>query len=126
MPFQFFRWYYGDGFRRTAVLSVNLAIGCFKYFSVRELTRTIFSPWHRITEGYGRGFDPSTFFFILGGNIISRILGAIVRVIVIVVGIIVSAGAALLGALGIVLWPLLPLAIPAAFVSGLILVGFSL
>lgn len=125
MPLQLIRWHYGDGFRRTAILSVSIAVGCFNYFSVLELARTLFLPWHRIIEGYGRGFDPSTFFFTLGGNIISRVLGAIVRAIVIVVGLVVSAVAALLGALWIALWPLLPFVIPAALIWGLFLIGFN-
>jgi len=125
MPLQFFRWHYGDGFRQTAILSVNIAVGCFNYFSVIELARTLFLPWHRIIEGYGRGFDPSTFFSTLAGNIISRILGAIVRLVVIVVGLAVSAGAAFLGALWIALWPLLPLVIPTALIWGLFLIGFN-
>lgn len=125
MPLQFLRWHYGDGFRRTAILSVNIAIGCFNYFSVLELARTLVSPWHRIIEGYGRGFEPSTFFSTLAGNIISRILGAIVRAVVIVTGLIVSAVAAFVGAVWIALWPLLPLLIPVAFVWGLLLIGFG-
>ncbi|OHA08279.1 MAG: hypothetical protein A3B37_02860 [Candidatus Sungbacteria bacterium RIFCSPLOWO2_01_FULL_59_16] len=125
MPLQFLRWHYGDGFRRTANLSVSIVIGCFNYFSVRELARTIFLPWHRVIEGYGRGFDPSTFFFTLGGNIISRILGAIVRLVVIAVGLVVSAGAAFLGAAWVALWPLLPFLIPGAFGWGLLLIGFG-
>lgn len=111
-------WHYREGLRtawRTAIAGV---IGVFNYFSVLELFSTLVSPWHRITDSYGRGFDPSRFFWTLGGNIISRLLGAIVRSAVILAGLAGSAGALGLGILWIVFWLSAPILIPLLMAWG--------
>ena len=111
-------WHYREGLSaawRTAIAGV---IGVFNYFSVLELFSTLFSSWHRITDSYGRGFDPSRFFWILGGNIISRILGAVVRSAVILAGLASSVVALGLGMLWIVFWLSAPILIPLLMAWG--------
>ena len=118
----FFSWYYTDAPRSTFRNGIRRTIGFLNYFSVLLLFATLFSPWHRIVESYGRGFDPRVFFSTLAGNIISRILGAIVRSFVIITGLAITLLAALFGLLLTALWVVLPLLIPVLFVGGLFMI----
>ncbi|MBU6415043.1 hypothetical protein KGQ34_02280 [Patescibacteria group bacterium] len=119
---QFLAWHYGDGLKDTVRNGINAVIGFLNYFSVLELSRTLFSPWHRIVESYGRGFDPGEFFFTLAGNLISRVIGAGVRAVVIVVGLLVSFTALVSGLCFIIIWFVMPLLIPVFFLWGLAMV----
>lgn len=100
-------------------LSFNL-----RYFSVGELLRTLFSHWHKMSEGYGRGFDFQRFFTTLIGNVVSRVLGAIVRLVFIIIGLLVELFILLAGLVVLLFWVLLPIwvAVAALAVFGLFLV----
>lgn len=114
-------WHYGEGLSCAVRAAVRAVSGFFNYFSILWLARTLFSPWHRVAEAYGRGFDPNRFFAVLAANLISRVLGAIVRSVVIAVGLGVSAGAAVAGFGFIAAWLTAPLLIPLLFLWGLFL-----
>jgi len=121
MAFGYLFWHYGDGLRMAFGKAAGAVLGFLNYFSVFLLARTVFSPWHRILEPYGRGFDPSRFFWILAGNIISRVLGAIVRSAAIAIGVAASAAAAALGVFYLSFWLAAPLLLPLIFVWGVLL-----
>ena len=96
-------------------LSFNL-----RYFSVGELARTLFSHWHKTSEGYGRGFDLQRFLSVLIGNMMSRVLGAIARSVFIVIGLAVELFILLAGAVALLFWVLLPIWV---LVAGLAVFG---
>ena len=93
----------------------------FNYFSVPLLLKTLFAPWRRITWSYGRGFDPGRYLFIFSSNLISRILGAIMRTFLIVAGIGLGLCLVVLGGTFFVFWFLLPALIAIAFMYGIFL-----
>lgn len=119
---QYFRWHYGDGLVMAFHKAVNTVAGFLNYFSVLELSRTLFSPWHRIAESYGRGFDAGEFFFTLAGNTISRVLGAIVRAVVVAAGLVVSFLSFIWAIVFVVAWILSPFIVAALFVGGIIII----
>ncbi len=100
---------------------MNTVVGFLNYFSVVELSRTLFFPWHRIAESYGRGFDPGEFFYTFAGNFVSRIIGAGVRLAVIFFGLVVSFVALISGLCFIIIWLLMPLVIPVFFLWGMVM-----
>ena len=104
-------WHYREGLFVAWHSVIAGTIGIFDYFSVLELASTLFSPWHHIVDPYGRGFDPSRFFWTLGGNLISRLLGAIVRSVVIVMGLTGTLVAFVLGVFWLVFWLSAPILI---------------
>lgn len=114
-------WHYGEGLSGAVQAAIRALTGFIAYFSIPELTRTLLSPWHRVSEAYGRGFDPNRFFSALAGNVISRVLGAIVRSVVIVVGLGVSLGALAGGIVFVAAWIAAPLLIPLLFLWGVFL-----
>ena len=66
----------------------NFLLFNFNYFSVFFLLKTLFAPWRKYKESYGRGFDFKRYFETFTFNLASRILGAIVRLIIILIGLI--------------------------------------
>ena len=119
--YRYFLWHYGEGLADAIRAAVGALTGFVAYFSILELTRTLLSPWHRVAEAYGRGFDPNRFFSAFAGNAISRVLGAIVRSVVIAVGLGVSLGALAGGILFVVAWFIAPLLIPLLVLWGVFL-----
>lgn len=112
-------WHYGialgDTMRRSTVLLRAVA----NYFSILPLAQTLFAPWHRVVEPYQRGFAFSAFLWTLVANLVSRMLGAIVRLAVIFAGLAAVLLTAALRLVSVAVWILLPLAVPAAILFGI-------
>jgi hypothetical protein len=54
-----------------------------EFFSIGETLRSLFSPWRRYLWDYGRGFDIARYFEVFLSNIITRIIGFIMRLFLI-------------------------------------------
>lgn len=93
----------------------NYIVFSANFFSVPLLLKTFLAPWHRYKWQYPRGLDVFEFFNTLISNIVSRFLGALMRIVLIVVGIFLQIFVVLAGLVIFVGW----LAIPF-----IILVGF--
>lgn len=120
----YFRWHYGDGLRSVIHNASLRVLGFFRYFSVAVLSRTLFYPWHRIRESYGRGFILTDFLTHLIVNMFSRLVGSAVRLIVISTGLIMGLFAVLFGIAGILLWLILPIVIPLLLLFGILILNF--
>lgn len=118
--YRYFLWHYSYGLRAAFFKAVNAVFVFLNFFSVLHLFGTLFSPWHRVIESYGRGFDAVRFFYAITGNAISRLLGALLRSFVIVIGIAITALTVIAGIFFIFLWILLPILIPLLFIGGII------
>lgn len=102
----FFSWWYGAGWRQVLTLVPITARKLDDALSMRILARTLFYPWRRIvsygTKGFGSRFQAMI------DNAISRVVGGIVRSVVLVAGLI----ALLVSSIGVLIfvmaWPLLP------------------
>lgn len=79
------------------------------YFSIPLLLRTLFSPWRRYSWSSGRGFDIIVFFNVLVSNLISRFLGAFMRIILISTGVVFEIFIFFFGFIILIGWFLLPL-----------------
>jgi hypothetical protein len=89
----FFKWLFWHYFEVPKFLLKvfgNFLIFNFNYFSIEELFTTLFSHWRKYQEFYPRGFEPGTYFMIFMGNMISRFLGAIVRTVTILIGLLIE------------------------------------
>ncbi|MBI3631320.1 MAG: hypothetical protein HY219_00435 [Candidatus Staskawiczbacteria bacterium] len=78
------------------------------YFSVPLLLKTLFSPWRRYSWVYPKGFDVKEFFNTLISNTFSRILGAICRIVLIIIGVMAQIFIFITGIAVIFLWLLTP------------------
>ena len=79
-------WHYSKAFLDLSVVWRNLFWFVIHFFSIPTLIKTFFSPWKRIHEDYQKR-SLEVFFQSLVVNIVTRILGAIIRFSVILLGI---------------------------------------
>ncbi|HEX9721943.1 MAG TPA: hypothetical protein VGA53_01630 [Candidatus Paceibacterota bacterium] len=93
----------------------------YNYFSIGLLLKTYFAPWRRITWDYGRGFDIGRYLFIFSSNVISRVLGAVMRSFLILAGLFLQALLCFAALATLALWLALPLLIVFSFFYGVIL-----
>ncbi len=93
----------------------NYFLFATNYFSFTLLLKTFFSPWRRYKWRYPRGFDLGEFFSTLISNTFSRILGAMMRTVLIVAGIFFQVFVAVSGLIIFIAWLLLPFIILTGF-----------
>ena len=101
-------WWYGSGWRdRRVMVKERLARSC-DYFSIGLLIRTWFAPFRQISAGKVRGsinIQVRAWF----DRLVSRIIGAIARTIIMLVGVIWLILQSLAGLIELLFWLLLPI-----------------
>lgn len=98
-------WHYRRVWSTLFLLWRNLILFPFYLFSIPLHLRTLFSPWHRQKLQTKRGFSFNDFFNVVGFNIISRIIGACVRLATITTGLFFMVLCLLIGAIPVIVWP---------------------
>jgi hypothetical protein len=112
-----FTWWYGKGWSAAARNIENMLVGISRMFSVPILIRTLFAPWKRIITYPGAGLDAKMRAF--GDNIVSRVIGFLVRFIVLLTAMVVSGLTLVFGVISVVLWPLLPPGVVVLLIKGI-------
>lgn len=97
----------------------NFLVFNFHYFSVVGLLKSLLAPWRRQTESYGKGFDPKRYLTVFASNMISRVLGAAVRTVIILLGLIFEVLVFAAGLAVLISWLLLPALVLAGFFCGM-------
>jgi ATP-dependent Clp protease ATP-binding subunit ClpC len=82
----------------------NFILFFLHFFSIGYLVRTLFSPWHRLQTGLGRGFSFNKLFEVLSYNLVSRGVGFCVRLFLIGCGFFFLSLTAIFGAIIFILW----------------------
>ena len=118
---RYFKWHFIDAARDILQGWGNILWFNLNYFSVLELSRTFLSPWKGVTWQRKRGFSIGDFFYILASNLVSRILGAIMRTFLIAAGLIGEIFLLGAGFIVFVFWLLLPFFILLGFFYGITL-----
>jgi len=90
-----------------------------RYFSIPLLFKTFFSYWRRFRGSYGRGFDLKVYFEAFSFNIISRLIGAVMRTALISMGLTVEVVIFLAGLIVLIGWMILPFVSAMLFFMGL-------
>jgi len=105
----FLVWYFSKGFNVLLRGLFELIKYVPYYFSITLLIRTLFSPWHKdVSMKKWRGFDLGKSFERFIWNIISRIAGAVVRIIFISVGLLFSITILIFGILVAIVYFVIP------------------
>ena len=86
----------------------NYLVFATNLFSLHLLLKTFFAPWRRYNWRYPRGFDVGEFFNTLISNIFSRVIGAIMRVVLIIIGILFQIFVVVVGFIIFTGWILAP------------------
>jgi hypothetical protein len=113
----FLSWWYGRGWKSLTDSFVPRMQGVADSFSVSQLIRTWFAPWRRIITEPGRSLEEKWRAAIDNG--FSRVIGFIVRSCVLLAAALTILFIGLLTVVEIIVWPLLPLAIPGCIIVGL-------
>lgn len=77
-------------------------------FSVPLLVKTFFAPWHRYWFAYPSGFNPIAVANAIFGNIMSRVIGMILRTFFILIGVMFTIVVSIFGFATFLTWALLP------------------
>ncbi|EKD62583.1 MAG: Negative regulator of genetic competence ClpC/MecB, partial [uncultured bacterium] len=105
---EFIIWFYQRGvvfyLRRWYFLLASI----YHYFSVPVLFATLFSPWRKVVIEERTGYNIQKYFSNLVFNLISRAIGAVMRVLLLISACVLLLLVFMGGAVGLVVWLLLP------------------
>lgn len=117
--FAFIIWHYNTATKELFKAFRNFLSFGAHYFPIKELLKTLFSHWRRSMDSYGEGLDVTRWGKAFLGNMISRALGAVVRIVIIVIGIAFEIALFFVGAVIILIWIILPIIVILGFFSGI-------
>jgi len=113
-------WHYTNAIKDFFGIWGNMIWFTYQYFSIPILLRTLFSPFKRLKEYSKGGLDMGSFLESLAVNLIMRIVGFILRSMVIAIGLTVLIFSIIIGIAVFFLWLVLPFLIVFLLVTGLI------
>lgn len=116
---QFLVWHFWEAPKGILKAFKNFLVFNFNYFSIGLLAKTLFSHWRRYRESYGKGLNIKRYFEAFTTNMISRILGAIVRIVTILVGLTVELFILIGGVIVFLTWIFLPVLLLLGLYFGL-------
>lgn len=105
----FLRWWYGPGWAMRVRMLVEHLKNMSNYFSIGTLLRTMFSPWRQIITTARPDQSINDKMSALVDNIVSRMVGFVVRVFVLAAATITLIVVTGLNIIYVVIWPILPL-----------------
>ncbi|MEO6761724.1 MAG: hypothetical protein ABI220_05150 [Candidatus Saccharimonadales bacterium] len=118
LTLEFFKWWYGSGWQGTLSKTNSRLTQLAERFSVSTLLRTLFAPWRRIISYPGAGLDARMRAML--DNSISRLIGFLIRIAVLIGAGITYIVILILALLEIVAWPLVPAASVGLIIWGII------
>lgn len=101
-------WWYGAGWKQRADMVKERLASTIDYFSIDLLVRTLFAPFRQISADKINGSINAQMHAFFDRTI-SRMIGMIVRLGMIVIGTAAIIIYALLGLIGLVVWAMVPL-----------------
>ena len=119
--FQYSIWHFIEAPRGIVGGWKNFLLFNLNYFSIGLLLKTFFSPWRRYVWEYPRGFSFGKYAEVFLSNLVSRVIGAILRIFLIFAGIFIEIFIVIAGAIVFLGWLALPLLLTIGFLSGLTL-----
>lgn len=102
-------WHFFEASREILKGWKNFLLFNLKYFSIPLLLKTFFAPWRRYSWSYGWGFDPKRYFEVALSNLFSRVIGMVLRSVLILIGLIMEIFVILVGIIILLGWLVLPL-----------------
>ena len=100
-------WWYGSGWKgQLSRIRDRLAVTA-GYFSIGQLFATLFSPFRQISAGSTNG-PVGVQLRALFDNILSRVIGAVVRLFTILAGVIILIAQSIFEVVILIIWLILP------------------
>ncbi len=101
-------WHYGRAFSNIGNIWKNYFIFIYNFFSIKTLLITLFSPWRRMGDEYREHSSLGDIAGTFVVNTLMRCVGAVMRLIIIIIGILVLLFSVVLGLAVLVIWLFLP------------------
>ena len=117
IPF-YTKWHYTEGFKDLSRNWKSLIFFVLHFFSLGILFRTWFAPFGRLNEEYRRGLDLEAFLETLVANTLMRMVGFVLKTIVIIVGLLILLLTTIFGPVALILWAFAPFVILFLFTAG--------
>jgi len=118
----YLKWHYGKAVRSLGSVWKNFLYFILDFFSIQLLFENFFDPWKKMTDPYPSLIEFKEFFYILVTNIITRIIGIIMRTILLLIGLVCYIIFAILYPLALIIWLALPIIITVMIISSLYLI----
>lgn len=118
----YLKWHYGKAVISLSKIWKNFLFFMAEFFSLRLLFHNFFDPWKRMSDNYPKSFNLKKYFYAFLTNLIVRIIGIIMRTLLIIIGLLSLFGLILIYPLAIIIWLILPLIIAALLSTGLTLI----
>jgi hypothetical protein len=115
-------WHYGAGLIAFVRVYKNFWWFLVQFFSIPQLTASLVAPYKKMTEGRGSLLDIEWWIGFIIINTISRLLGLIIRLIIITTGLICLMFFSLTALISYGVWLIAPLLLVYCFSYGLYLV----
>lgn len=113
-------WWYVEGWREQLTRIKWAFIRIADHFSIGLLIKTLFAPFRQISaDEQARGNNLAT---VITDKLVSRLIGCFMRTIMIIVGTVTLILLAIVSAIRLLMWPLLPV-LPIVGVVLMITVG---
>ena len=117
----YIKWHYGQAMIDLVSIWENFMSFIYRFFSIKDLTRHLFSPWQRMQEGYAKGSSLEDIASAKFVNLMMRFVGFLVRILFIVLGLIFLILCLSLGIVVFFAWIFLPFITIYAFTYGIVL-----
>lgn len=118
----YLKWHYGRAIRSLGQVWGNFLIFTYDFFSIKLLYKNFFDPWKRMSDSYPKSFDFKKYFYAFITNLIVRLVGIIMRLVLLGVGLICYILLAILYLPALIIWLLLPFIVIFLIGSGLFLI----
>jgi hypothetical protein len=113
---QYLSWHYSKSVGDLLNNYKNFLVFIWEFFSISFLIKTLFTPFQRLKEKYKGGLDLEDLFAVIVTNVLMRIVGFIVRSLIIIIGLVCLSIFVVFGVVLLILWVLLPVVIIAMFI----------
>lgn len=105
----FWSWHYSFGIKFYLHQYKSNLQSVVQYFSLPLLVKSLFAPWKKlIINEKTKGFNITEYFNVISFNLVSRIVGFIARLFLLITGSFILIFFAISGALGLILWYVFP------------------
>jgi hypothetical protein len=121
----YLKWHYTKALIATFSLWKNILAFLFNFFSIKNLLGNFSTPWKRLADNYPKKFSLKIYFFTFIVNSVMRIVGIILRSIIILVGLTCCIIYIMLLPVSLLVWLALPITAVYLVIAGLILIIFS-
>ena len=119
------QWHFVDVPKEILRAWKNFLLFNLRFFSISFLIKTFFSYWHKYRWGYGRGFSAGRYLEAFFSNLTSRIIGAIIRFCVIILGLLTEIMIFFAGIIVLFLWIFLPIIASIGLIAGVGLIYYG-